>query len=74
MLELSGTTYDQMTLSYGGDTMNTAIYLVRLSQQVDYLTALGNDRYSHWMVDEWQPEVFNTNSVIRMPSRLPDFI
>ena len=29
MLELSGTAHDRMTLSYGGDTLNTAVYLAR---------------------------------------------
>ncbi|MBO88376.1 MAG: ketodeoxygluconokinase [Rickettsiales bacterium] len=71
MLELSGKTFDQMTLSFGGDTLNTAIYLARLGQTVDYHTALGDDTYSDWMVDKWQSEGINTNSVIRMPSRLP---
>ena len=28
---------------YGGDTLNTAVYLARLGVEVDYLTALGDD-------------------------------
>ena len=73
MLELSGTTRDHMKLSYGGDTLNTAIYLSRLGQPVDYLTALGDDPYSDWMVREWQSEGVNTKFVVRIPSRLPGF-
>ena len=57
MLELSGAAHDRMTLSYGGDTLNTAVYLARLGRSVDYLTALGDDPYSDWMIDEWQAEV-----------------
>ena len=71
MLELSGKTRDHMKLSYGGDTLNTAIYLSRLGQPVDYLTALGDDPYSDWMVREWQSEGVNTKFVVRIPSRLP---
>ena len=29
---------------FGGDTLNTAVYLARLDVKVDYLTALGDDR------------------------------
>ena len=28
---------------YGGDTLNTAVYLARLGIDVDYITALGDD-------------------------------
>ena len=73
MLELSGPTHDHMKLSYGGDTLNTAVYLSRLGQPVDYLTALGDDPYSDWMVREWQSEGVNTKFVVRIPSRLPGF-
>jgi len=73
MLELSGATHDRMTLSYGGDTLNTAIYLARLGQSVDYLTALGDDPYSDWMLDEWRAEGVGTDFVMRVPSRLPGF-
>lgn len=32
MLELSGAAHDRMTLSYGGDTLNTAVYLAQLGR------------------------------------------
>ena len=69
MLELSGAAHDRMTLSYGGDTLNTAVYLARLGRS--NLTALGDDPYSDWMIDEWQAEGVGTNSVLRVG--LPGF-
>ena len=65
--------HDRMTLSYGGDTLNTAVYFARLGRSVDYVTALGDDLYSDWMIDEWQAEGVGTNSVLRVPTRLPGF-
>ena len=40
--------------SYGGDTLNTAIYLARLGVQAGYITALGHDTYSDWLLTECQ--------------------
>ena len=71
MLELSGADTDRMALSYGGDTLNTAVYLSRLGIATDYITALGDDPYSDWMVDQWQSEGVGIEHVIRAPSRLP---
>ena len=73
MLELSGAAHGRMTLSFGGDTLNTAVYLARLGRSVDYLTALGDDPYSDWMINEWQAEGVGTNSVLRVPTLLPGF-
>ena len=52
-MELSNAAHDRMTLSYGSDTLNTAVYFARLGRSVDYVTALGDDPYSDWMIDEW---------------------
>ena len=64
-----------MTLAYGGDTLNTALYLARLSRHsnitVDYLTALGDDPYSDEMIAFWQREGIGTHMVARLPGRLP---
>ena len=35
---------------FGGDTLNTAVYLARLEVKVDYLTALGDDALSDEMI------------------------
>ena len=44
MIEISDRLEGGRTLAYGGDTLNTAVYLARLADdkdpQVDYLTAL----------------------------------
>ncbi|BFM08494.1 sugar kinase [Halioxenophilus aromaticivorans] len=45
-----------MTMSYGGDTLNTAIYLARYNVKVDYVTNLGDDPFSAWMVGQWLKE------------------
>ncbi|WGL16173.1 sugar kinase [Microbulbifer bruguierae] len=43
-------------LSFGGDTLNTALYMSRLGASVDYVTALGDDHLSDWMIRQWQAE------------------
>lgn len=45
-----------MNMSYGGDTLNCAVYLARLGTVVDYVTALGDDAMSAWMVAQWREE------------------
>ena len=71
MLELSGADPQAMRLSYGGDTLNTAVYLARLGVATDYVTALGDDPWSDWMVDQWAREGVGTGSVIRATGRIP---
>ena len=73
MLELSGADYDRMQLSYGGDTLNTATHLARLGVNVDYVTALGDDAYSDWMLTQWRAEGIGTEFVVRAKDRLPGF-
>ena len=46
MLELTGTAFGAMQEAYGGDTFNTAVYLLRCggaALQTRYATALGDD-------------------------------
>ncbi len=76
MLELSGSTNGDpiatpLHLSYGGDTLNTAIYLARLGMQSDYVTMLGDDSHSHWMLSKWQSEGVGCSQVAKLPGRLP---
>jgi 2-dehydro-3-deoxygluconokinase len=75
MIELSDPVGAPASLSYGGDTLNTAVYTSRLGRpagmQVDYLTALGDDPYSEAMVAGWQAEKIGTDLVLRLPGRLP---
>ncbi|MGL1381436.1 PfkB family carbohydrate kinase, partial [Vibrio parahaemolyticus] len=53
MIELSQGAGHQLTRGYGGDTLNTAVYLARLGVGVDYITALGTDPFSDEMVEAW---------------------
>jgi 2-dehydro-3-deoxygluconokinase len=57
--------------SYGGDTLNTAIYLARLGVAVDYVTALGDDPWSDEMIAGWAAEGVGTEQVARVPGRVP---
>lgn len=59
------------TLSYGGDTLNTAIYLSREAVATRYVTALGDDVMSDWMLNEWRKEGIDCSGVIRMPNSVP---
>ncbi|UPJ39826.1 sugar kinase [Bradyrhizobium sp. 40] len=56
---------------FGGDTLNTAVYLARLEVKVDYLTALGDDALSDEMIAAWTAEGVGTRRVARLPGKLP---
>jgi 2-dehydro-3-deoxygluconokinase len=73
MLELSAADSgpDLRRLGFGGDTLNTAIYLARLGVPVDYVTALGDDPHSERMVEAWRAETVGTQLVQRVAGRLP---
>src|ERR1700704_1138649 len=71
MIELSQATGGLLARSYGGDTLNTAVYLARLGVSVDYVTALGDDPWSEEMVRAWEAEGVGTSLVVRVPGRLP---
>jgi 2-dehydro-3-deoxygluconokinase len=75
MIELRHTDSQTLKLGFGGDTLNTAVYLARAGRdadiRVDYITALGDDLYSQGMVDAWQEEGIGTDLVARLPGRLP---
>jgi 2-dehydro-3-deoxygluconokinase len=46
MVELSQAPDGSARVGFGGDTLNTAVYLSRLGQPAAYLTALGDDPFS----------------------------
>lgn len=71
MIELRHADAQTLRLGFGGDTLNTAVYLARLGMSVDYVTALGDDRYSDEMVSAWRAEGVGTRLVARLPGRLP---
>ena len=62
-------------LAYGGDTLNTCVYLARLGRgrdlRADYLTALGDDPYSDAMLDGWRAEGIGCDHVRRLDGALP---
>ena len=75
MLELQGTAFGAMNQTYGGDTLNTAVYMARCGApqglNVAYATALGDDPLSTGMLLRWQTEGLDTGLVRRLPGRLP---
>lgn len=71
MIELSQGAGNQLIRNYGGDTLNTAIYLARLGVSVDYVTALGDDPFSDEMIAGWKEEGVGTGRVLRVKGKLP---
>lgn len=66
---------DLLKQSFGGDTLNTALYLSRLTQgqdiNVSYVTALGNDPFSTEMIDTWNKEGIDTSLILRLNDKMP---
>jgi 2-dehydro-3-deoxygluconokinase len=71
MMELSERPDGSLLRGYGGDTLNTALYLARLGVAVDYVTALGDDPWSEAMLAAWGAEGIGTGRVRRLPGRMP---
>ena len=57
--------------SFGGDTLNFAVYLARLGIAVDYATLLGDDPFSDEMAAAWARDGVGTALVERVPGRMP---
>ncbi|OOF63534.1 sugar kinase [Rodentibacter sp. Ppn85] len=62
-------------VGFGGDTLNTAVYLARLLPKEDfsvhYVSALGGDPYSQMMLNAWRDEGVNTDLVQQLKDKLP---
>ncbi len=58
-------------IAFGGDTLNFSIYLARQGIDVSYVTALGDDPISDWIVDEWQREGVGCELVSRNAGQCP---
>lgn len=71
MIELKEAGNGLFSRGYGGDTLNTAVYLARLGVTVDYITALGDDPLSDEMMDSWAAEGVGTSRVLRLRGKLP---
>jgi 2-dehydro-3-deoxygluconokinase len=71
MVELRQAPGGLFSRGFGGDTLNTAVYLARLGVTVDYVTALGDDSLSDEMILGWQAEGVGTAKVMRLKGKLP---
>ncbi|WP_036768222.1 sugar kinase [Photorhabdus australis] len=74
MIELNGAPFGTMHQTFGGDALNSAVYLARASQQkiaVNFVTALGMDSLSEGMIKRWQDEGIDTRLVLRDPVHQP---
>ncbi len=79
MIELNGKPFGPMQQTFGGDTLNAAVYLCRgcaanaepESIKVSYVTALGRDPLSQGMISRWHQEGLDTELVLRDEQRSP---
>lgn len=75
MLELQGQAFGTLQQTYGGDTLNTAVYLARCGAsaaiRASYATALGDDRLSSGLLQRWAAEGLDVGAVRRIPGRMP---
>jgi 2-dehydro-3-deoxygluconokinase len=71
MIEFSQGADGAFRRGFGGDTLNTALYLSRLGIDTSYVTALGDDALSEEMLSAWRGEGIHTDFVIRAAGRLP---
>lgn len=75
MIELQEIAPGETKQTFGGDTLNTAIYCARLARdlplQIDYVTALGQDSFSDKMTRFWELEGVGSELVLRQEGELP---
>ncbi len=75
MLELSGEGLfnsekpSAAKMFYGGDALNTALYLARLGSDSAFVTSMGSDEASQWMVSDWERNGVDTRWVCVDPER-----
>lgn len=79
MIELNGKPFGPMYQTFGGDTLNAAVYLNRgcelnteeQSIVINYVSAMGCDPLSEGIISRWQDDGINTNLVLRDEHRTP---
>ena len=75
MLELQGQAFGTMQQTYGGDTLNTAVYLARCGAKtglkVFYASGVGEDALSSGMLQRWAADGIDTSLVRRIAGRMP---
>ncbi|GGZ97675.1 ketodeoxygluconokinase [Arenicella chitinivorans] len=60
-----------LDMGFGGDTLNTSIYMARAGMAPSYITALGDDALSTWLLESWEQEGIACDQVVRMPNSVP---
>jgi len=71
MIEIRERPDGLLSRGFGGDTLNTALYLARLGVTVSYATALGDDPHSAEMIAAWEGEGIGTGLVARAAGAVP---
>ncbi len=75
MIELQEIGPGKIQQTFGGDTLNAAIYMARLADlfpvKVDYVTALGKDSFSEAMKQFWEKEGVGSSRVLQLEGELP---
>lgn len=69
MIELTKLPDGSASIGYGGDTLNTAIYMARLGLDVRYATAMGTDLWSQEVREAWRAERVGLDLVLSHPIR-----
>lgn len=65
--------HDDGQFRYGGDTLNTALYLARTNKDINvcYATAVGIDHDSGLLLSQWKKEGINTSYCIGLVDKSP---
>ena len=71
MLELRSSGGNDLALGYGGDVFNTALYAARLGLEVSFLSAVGDDHYSRWLLQRWRADGLNCTHVREIAGATP---
>jgi 2-dehydro-3-deoxygluconokinase len=77
MIELARSSQGPLSYDrrYGGDTLNTAVYLARLlkpeTARIHYVTRLGDDPLSDWMIKGFASEGIDCSLIARVKDRRP---
>jgi 2-dehydro-3-deoxygluconokinase len=71
LIEMARGADGRFSLSCGGDTFNTAVYLARAGIDVAFATALGDDPFSDSIMALAAAEGVSGQPVLRVPGRLP---
>lgn len=75
MIELQEISPGEVQQTFGGDTLNTAVYMARIAKglpiNVDYVTAVGTDPFSEAMIRFWEKENVGSSMIQRIDGKRP---